>query len=766
MEASRKTISDFGRFDTRDGCFVLKAKPPRKWVNIHYNQPGEHEVYAEVTNIGDGPVTIRDNEGCTCKLVGYDSKYVYIRDDETNTVFNPGGEPVATPVTGVETRYYAAKTETRGTCRGLRATHRTFVPADHALEAHTVWVENRTKRERTVSVFGYAMFDLTGKNATGGGVWKDNDSRIHPELHGVYVHNRDRSVPTNRFNGYLVALPHEGYVASTGYRDFFTGQAFSLAAPNILQGGDLNNRPFRGPDCAGAVQVRLRLAPGETGRVDYLLGQATSPEDVGRIRASLSPEKLDEACAGQMRREEKRAAAFTVDTGDKNRDALINIFVKKQMTSYLINKSGFRDNLQNDMGVSLFEPAMARDNLLRALASQYVNGSVPHSFRPFNFHQYSDKPAWMLHCVPWYIKESGDFAILDEEVPFYDNPEPKSVWEHMLRAMRFLANDTGANGLCDQHFADWNDGLEPSEKTGPRESVMVTQQLCLGLLEVRELARRRGDAEVLEEAKQLHADFTDRLNSVAWDGEWYTRTLTASGYTLGSNKNPEGKIFVNPQSWAVLSGTASPERARQCMEAVDTLIETDYGFPICAPAFTEFDERIGKFSASRPYHVENGGCYNHAAGFKTVADCMLGRTEQAWRTLIKLMPDSPWNPVGNSVMEPFSFTNCFSLTEEWPGLSVYGWRTGTASWFTMALVEWILGARRHYDGLLIDPCLSKEVPKARLTRTFRGATYRIEIDNRSGRGRGIQKLTINGKKVSDPILKGEPGQTYKVKVVL
>jgi cellobiose phosphorylase len=747
-----------GHFDHDARTFVLTADPPRKWRNIHFNRPGEHEIYAETSNLGDGPISVRDVAGNTCQLVGYDAKYLYIRDDATNTVFTPWGDPVATPVSDRRCTFHAAYTGIEGSAAGLRVRETVFVPSEEVCEVWRVTVRNLENRPRRVSLFAYAMIQLTGTNAEGGGVWKDNDSRILPELGAVWVHNRDRSVPTARFNGFL-ATTSPAFAGATGYRDFFTRESYSLADPKILSGWNGDNRGFRGPDCAAVVQVTFGLEPGGEARADFLLGTASDLGEVAALRARLTPGAVDAALAARIADDNRQSAAFSVDTGDGDRDGLINHFSKKAMVSYLVNKSGFRDNLQNDMGVALFDWPVARANLLRAVASQYLKGNVPHGFRPWNRHQYSDKPAWLLHCVPWCLKESGELGFLDERISYCDDPRRESVWEHMLRAMRFLVKDTGAHGLCDQHFADWNDGLEPSEKTGARESVMVTQQLCLGLLEIAELARRRNEPEVEKEALGWHAHFKKLLNEIAWDGEWYVRTLCSGGYTMGSNANAEGKIFVNTQSWAILSQTAPPDRAALCMAAVDRLIENDIGFSIAAPPFTRFDERIGKFSASRPWLAENGGCYNHAAGFKGVADCMLGRAEQAWRTYLKVSPGSPWNPVANSQIEPFSFTNCYSLTPEHPGLSMYAWRTGTTAWFTQLLVEWILGARRHYDGLLVDPCLPAALPRARLVRTFRGSRYDITIERT-----GTKSLLLDGKPMTSNLLPAPDGHPHKVHV--
>ncbi len=762
-------IEKYGSFvDHPEGvCFELRETPPKKWVNLHYNQCGPEEIYVEISNIGDGPVTYRDDDGRTCTVVGYDKKFLYVRDDDSGVVFNPFGEPVPTPVEKPCCRYFPHKTVISGECEGLKTTHRIFAPREEALEAWTVTVENTSDRPRTISLFAYAGFQLNGADADQSPVPNENESIIPEGLGGVFVHNRHRHVPEEgKYNGFIIAL--NDFYGACGYRDYFTRSDFSLSTPNILWGWDADGRTQWGPDCAGIVQVKLSIPARETGRADFLIGPARDPEEVHRIRSRVDAAYLDRACEEQAEIDRARNAAFQVDTGHHNLDALLNHFAKKQMVGYLVNKSGFRDNLQTDMALALCDYPLARANLLRALASQYPDGRVPHGFRPLNDLTYADKPAWILQVVPAMIKESGDEALLDEVVPYFRSDETGTVWDHMLRTMRYLAHDTGEHGLCDQHFADWNDGLEPSEETGERESVMVTQQLCLGLREMEELARRRREDAVAEEARKLFATFSDRLNKECWDGAWYQRTLCGSGYRIGTDENPEAKIFLNTQVWAVLSDTAPEDRARLCMESVDRYLEKDIGFTIVDPPFTRFNHKIGKFSALKPHHATNGGCYNHAAGFKAVADCMLGRADAAWRTFVKIAPDNPENPVSRSWTEPFSFTNCYeAITEQTMyGRSQYPWRTGTVNWFAMLVVEWIPGARRHYDGLLIDPCLTKTIPQARLTRAYRGAIYEIEIDNTAGRETGVRELTVDGTPVEGPLIAPFDGGTHRVRVVI
>lgn len=760
------TIEKYGRFIEEERCFKLVKTPPRKWINQHFNKIGKHEIYAECTNIGDGHTWVRDEKGNTCKLIDWDSKYLYIRDDENNMVFSPGGQPAPRDVEDFSCSYYAEKTVIQSRCQGLHAKQRFFCPPlDDPMEIWTVEIKNESNKNRKVSVFAFALFDLGGLDTEGKDLGKDNFSQVLPELGGVLVTNRNQLLPSERFKAYMMAL--DGFYAAEGYRDNFTRSDFALSTPRLLWGDDLQNNEGYGPDCCGAVQVKFKLEPGETKRIDFIAGQCSGKEDAMRIRKSLSPAEIDKLCEKQKQLEEKRQDSVLVKTGNPNYDALINFFVKKQVYSYLINKSGFRDNLQTDWTLAMFDYPAAKDNLLRALASQKPDGSVIHGFRPINRLQYSDKPSWIAMVVCALIKESGDFSLLDQKVPYFESEESGTVLDHLLRAMRFLANDTGKYGLCLQHHADWNDGLEATAQTGERESIMVTQQFCYGLLETIELAKKIDRQDIEKEASELHAEFTKRLNEKAWDGEWFVRTLCEDGYAIGSSSSQEGSIFLNPQSWAVISKTASKERQEQAMQSADKMCAIDIGYRICSPSFSQYDPRVGQMSNSMPGFAENGGCYNHAAGFKAVADCMLGRAEEAWETFRKVSPDNPQNPVGRSQMEPFSYVNMFAQVPCIYGKAGYPWRTGTAVWFSQVLIEWILGARRSYDGLLIDPCLSKELKNVSLKRTFRGIIYNINIDNSAGRSKGISKITVDGKEIQGTILPlFDAGSEHQVDVVL
>ena len=758
------SIHNYGKFLKEEKCFELVNEPPRKWVNLHTNKIGDDELYSEFSNIGDGTMFARDQKGNQVTLVGYDSKYLYIRDEESGEVFSPSGSPAPNLVTDYSCRYYNVKTEITGTFDGIKATQRAFVPKDYVAEIWTITLENKTNKTRRLNVFAYAMFQLTGTNHEGKGIGKTNYAIVYPEIGGVMAVNRNVMCPTDKFKGYLITL--NDFKAGNGYRDHFFRSEFASGTPRILYGYDCDNRSGYGPDCAGVVQTEIIIAPNSTGRVDFVLGQCSSLEEIKKIKSELTAEKIEVFCAEQMAIEEARASKFEIDIGNENYNSLMNWFVKKQLHTYLINKSGFRDNLQTDYALSMCDYPAAEANFLKALCFQYPNGLVIHGFRPLNRLVYSDKPAWILMTAPALIKESGDFTLLEKVVPYFESDESGTVWDHMLRTMRYMANDLGKHGLCNQHHADWNDGLEATAETGERESVMVTQQLCYGLLEIIELANRTGKPEIASEAKSYYDQLNKTLNEQAWDGEWYNRFICEDGYKAGSHVNKEGRIFINGNSWAVLSQTATPERAIQCMDSVEKLLGSTNGYKLVSPAFTNYDPRVGHMSNSMPGESENGGCYNHAAGFKAVADCMLGRAEIAWDTWVKVAPDNPQNPCSVSQMEPFSFVNSFSECEFVRGKSGYAWRTGTSAWFTILMVEWILGARRSYDGLMIDPCLTKRLPKAYIRRTFRGAIYDIYLDNSAGRCKGVTTITVDGQKIDGNILPKFEGGIHRVDVVI
>lgn len=754
-----ETIGQFGRFTEGGNCFEAHTTPHRRWMNVLHNDyfdgaNGSLELFAQVSQYGDGPVHMRPPDGRVVSLVNWESAGLYVRDDGSLRSFSPAGSPLATPVEDRRVRYRRESVEISSVCDGLRATQRIFVPRMLPVQIWTVTLENPGPHPRNLSVFAAVRFDL------GGGPCAD----VIDELGGVYAWKYDSTGNDCHHRAFLCVT--SGFAAATAHREDFFQPSLSFSTPRLLDGHDLGGVSASGFDAMGAVQARLNLAPGESRRLDFVVGHAPTPGAAIALRAELTPDRIDALLAEYAARECRLAEAYTVETGHPNLDALINGFVKKQHLAYLVNKSGFRDNVQVCLALAMADEELAATALLRALSHQYAAGWAPHGFRPPSAKQCSDEPVWILQAVPWHIQQTGDFSFLQRQIPFLDDPAPATVWEHVLRAMRWLVNDTRVHGLCDLRSGDWNDGLSPRGDHGGRESVMVTQQLCFGLLEVAALADRIGETAVAVECRAHHAEFARRINEHAWDGEWYRRILCDDGSCVGSAQNEEGRIFINSQSWAVLGRAAPPDRAVRCMDSLEKHLGLDIGYRVVAPPFTKFDPKVGGSTTVFPGMIENGGCYNHAAGFKGVADCLLGRAEEAWKTFRKVAPDNPDNPVARSHAEPFAFSNLFIADRYRYGRSLYAWNTGTGAWFAILLVEYILGVRRSYDGLLIDPCLTVEIPQARVVRKFRGATFDIRIDNTAGRRTGVRSLVCDGVTVRGNILPDFHEGCHTVEVVV
>jgi cellobiose phosphorylase len=296
---------------------------------------------------------------------------------------------------------------------------------------------------------------------------------------------------------------------------------------------------------------------------------------------------------------------------------------------------------------------------------------------------------------------------------------------------------------------------------------MTALLFCHGLREFAGLARHAGDDAIAREAEEIYARLAARINDVCWDGEWYNRGFAPDGRSFGSHRNREGQIFLNPQTWAVISGVADADRIRTIMGHVDGKLENDLGMDLLHPLFSSYDPDIGSTSANAPGIAENG-VYIHAGTFKLVADCIAGRPEAAWRLLHKILPNHPDNPVSQSRCTPFAVTNSWRGAEgECYGLTGSQWRTGTAGWVFRAMIEYILGVRRGYDGLIVDPCLPASQAEARIDRVFRGVTYRIRIDNRAGRCTHAQRVVVDGQPIEGNVLPFELGrEAYEADVTV
>jgi len=561
------------------------------------------------------------------------------------------------------------------------------------------------------------------------------------------------------------------------------------ANPVSLQADELgDSEALRGDNIAALMHHLGTLAPGQSRQLITLLGQELSL-DAARpvIDRWRNPEAVRKALEELSAFWESYLSTMQVNTPDEAMNAILNVhnphqcFITRTWSRYLSYYQlglgsrgiGMRDSSQDVLATI---PAMPEDagNFLKTLISfQKQDGSAMHAFNPLSMegsigdsaemedrpHYYSDDHLWSILGITAYLKETGDFAYLDEVVPFYEkdkqgNPlESASVLEHMQRGLNFTRNDIGAHGLPLLGFADWNDTINLAKGA---ESLFSTHLYGRALIEFIALLEYVGkDAS---EWRKAYEEMKRRVEEHAWDGEWYLMYFDYDGTPVGSHKNQYGQIHLNGQSWSVLSGFASPERARQAMDSVYRRLNTKYGIKLSTPGYNGYDRRYGGVTTYPPGAKENGGIFLHPNPWAMIAETMLGNGDRAYEYYSQINPAGRNNMIDLYESEPYVYPQNV-LGDEHPqfGLARNAWLSGTSSWMYQAGTQWILGIRAEYDGLRLDPCIPSKWDGFTARRNYRGVTYHITVNNPKHICKGVEKVTVNGGTAEGGLIRAEKG---------
>ena len=573
------------------------------------------------------------------------------------------------------------------------------------------------------------------------------------------------------------------------------------AEPLSLQQPQLDNvEANRGDNVAALLHELGTLQPGGSALIVVQLGQAASLQEAQpAIDHWRVPENVTDALAEMAAHWAETLQRCQVEAPDEGMNQMLNVHNPRQclvtadwsrylslyQTGYGARGIGVRDSSQDVMGILALRPEKGKALLRQLLQMQKRDGSAMHQFNPLTMvgsagdslevaegpHYYSDDHLWLVLAVTAYLKETGDFAFLDESIPFYDRDreerplESGSVAEHLRRALAFTSSDTGAHGLPLLGFADWNDTV--NLRAGA-ESLFTANLYGRALLEMIALVRHLGDAEAAHAYRQDYETMAARVNQVAWDGGWYLRYFDHDGAPLGSASNTQGKVWANAQSWPVLSGFAPPERARAALDAVYQHLNTAHGIKLSTPGYNGFDPAKGGVTTYPPGTKENGGIFLHANPWVIIAETMLGNGERAFRYYDQINPAAKNDSIDVFECEPYVYPQNI-LGDEHPqfGLARNSWLTGTASWAYQAAVQWILGVRPEYAGLRVDPCIPAAWPGFRISRLYRGARYHIEVRNPHGVNKGVASVTFDGRPLPDNLLPvAGDGQTHTVVVTM
>ncbi len=713
--------------------------------------------------------------------------YVYLRDDETGDYWSISWQPVGKPLDNANYSCRHGFSYSKYICDygGVHAEQTLFVALDDPVEVWDVSIRNTGDKPRRLSVYSYAEFsfhhiDMDNRNFqmslyAAGSRYED----------GVIEH--DLYYEEEGYQFFTSSFEPDGFDC---LRDRFIGPYRTEKDPITVESGACGGSFEKGGNHCGCLQKKLILAPGEEVRLIYLLGEggiengrfmrkkygnaAVIDEQMGRLRAFW-----DDKCA-----------RLQVKTPDEGLNVLTNqwtlyqseINVMFSRFSSFIEVGGrtglgFRDTAQDAMCIPHSNPQKCRQRIIELLRALTQTGYGLHLFEPAWFDPENKKqsfksptlvPApsredivhgvneacaddalWLIGAIVNYIKETGNSNFVNETVTYADKGEG-TVYEHMRRILDFSAREVGAHGICKGLRADWNDCLN----LGGGESAMVSFLHYWALAQFVSLARFLKRDEDAQQYETMAEHVRQACEEVLWDGEWYIRGITADGRKIGTKDDAEGKVHLESNAWAVLSGAASEERGRKAMEAVKKYLFTEYGIMLNAPPYKKPDDGIGFVTRVYPGVKENGAIFSHPNPWAWAAESVLGKGEDAMTFYDALCPYHQNDKIEIREAEPYSYCQfIMGKAHTAFGRARHPFMTGSAGWAYFASTQYILGVRPDFDGLIVDPCVPPSWKTFSVTRKWRGVTYEITVKNPNGIQRGVKRISADGKTVEKlPIL--------------
>lgn len=716
--------------------------------------------------------------------------YVRLQNEKGGyDVFSPFYVPTLIPLDRFECRVGLGYTSFISEFKAIRSEVRVFVPLDEAVVVQQVRVWNLASEDQTldlVPVVEYTHPDALKQLNNADWVPQTMASYLDEEPGGLKVLSQAPFMLKEIRRNFFTSNRPVGSFDTD--RDAFLGQRGygTWAAPLSLQNETLGNSLALRGDNIAALMTHLGSIPaGESRSAIFLLGQADSvPAAMPTITRYRDEANVDQAFNELQDEWNRILSTARVNTPAADMDRMLNIHNPRQcvitmnwsryLSLYQLGFGargiGFRDSSQDVMGAIMGLPDASKALLRKLLQVQKRDGSAMHQFNPLTMmatmgeagieegspDYYSDDHLWGVLAVTAYLKETGDFAFLDEPIAFYEkdraeNPmESGSVFEHLQRALAFTREDTGQHGLPLLGFADWNDTVNLPKGA---ESLFTAHLYGWALKEMIALCQHIGETDLARIYHDDYENMRETVNQVGWDGNWYVRYFDHRGEPVGSNHNLQGKIYTNAQSWAVLSGFATPEHALKAMDAVQQHLNTSKGIKLSTPGYDGYDPEKGGVTTYPPGAKENGGIFLHANPWVMIAETMLGRGDRAYQYYQQINPAAKNDVIDEFECEPYVYPQNI-LGDEHPqfGLARNAWLTGTASWAYQAGLQYILGIQPDYEGLRIDPCIPPGWSGFSVDRWFRGGHYRIQVSNPQGVSKGIKEIWLGGEPVEGNIL--------------
>lgn len=740
--------NNYGDFiDNGEAFQITTPELPKPWCNYLTNG----NFFSVVSHIGTGfsflkeyrinSLIRRDSEPIYPDRPG---RGIYIKESGNSDFWMPNLFLSESDVDEYECIHRPGRTDISSSRNNIDFKVGYFVPESFNTEIWRMKITNKGDVPKNFEV--YALVDICmGMNGI------DTEDRLFDDLFREVKETDGALIGKKRFHRpagseTVEEWNYKSYMVSTlkpnefeTRRDSFLGPRGSFIYPAAIQTGKLSNQNTVGSGAIKCLKWEVSLEAGESINIDVSIGLCPKDDLESTVKKLALPATI-ELLEKQNKTfwKEFQKSGFKVETDDYKLDAMVNYWSPYQayITSHLGRHPSFysggswtcgiRDQAQDAFGILPFLPEYVADEILRLCENIWDDGRFPHLVSrismPPEESSKCDSGLWLIFLVDEYLKETGDLKILSQKVGYIDSELKETVYEHLKKLIDLSLTMKGEHGLPLFRKGDWNDALDGVGKNGKGESVWMAQFLVWLLRKMEKMAVFAGDSDGERVYKNEVDTLTDLVNDIAWDGKWYLRGFNDDGTPFGTSECAEGKIFLNTQTWAVISGIANKERAQICLDSCLELLMTPWGPKTLTPAFSSTSDEIGIISAFSPGTKENAGVFFHAASFFTAALAIAGKKEKALEVLEKFSPSR--QDVATFQLEPYTYCNFISSSDsQTPGRGYYHWLTGTAAWMNRVIVDYIFGVRPEYDELNIDVKIPAKLVGSKLIRNYKGCEY-------------------------------------------
>lgn len=813
----------FGHFDDTAKEYVITSpKTPLPWINYL----GCEDFFSLISNTGGGYSFYRDAKLLRLTRYRYNNvpldsngHYYYIKDGDT--IWNPGWMPTKTDLDLYECHHGMGYTRFIGKKNKLSATLTAFVPIGDTCEINQLTLKNEDSAAKEFDVFSYvefclwnAMDDMTNFQRN----YNTGEVEIHDNGQEIF-HKTEYRERRNHFATYVVNAPVAGYDTD---QDSFLGAYGENSAPEVVKNGESKNSVASGWHPIGSHHLKVSLAPGEEKTYIFVLGYIENPveekwlgaPEEGKVNWKRADEmrhrydtteKVDAAFARLKEYWDGLLSHFTIRSDEEKLDRMVNIWHQYQcMVTFNMSRSasyyesgigrgmGFRDSCQDLLGFVHLIPDRARQRLIDIASTQFPDGSAYHQYQPLTKKGnsdigsgFNDDPLWLIAGTAAYIKETGDYSILDEKTPWDSDPDNAADFmEHLRRSFHYTVSHLGPHKFPLIGRADWNDCLnlncfstEPGESFqtfGPSEGPNAESVFIAGMFvkygkDWVQILKHRGLDSEASDAEKAIADMEAAVLHAGWDGEWFLRAYDHYQNKIGSHDCDEGKIFIEPQGFCVMAEIGLNDgKCLAAMESVEKHLDTKYGIVLLQPPYLKYHVELGEISSYPPGYKENAGIFCHNNPWISIAETVVGRGNRAWQVYTRTCPAYIEDISEIHRTEPYVYSQMIAGKDAANfGEAKNSWLTGTAAWTFLDVSQYILGIRPDYDGLTVDPCIPSTLKGFTAKRDFRGTTYHITVKNENGAEKGVKQLIVDGREVTGNTIPFETGKKeVQVEVVM